>query len=214
MKQKYTASINQLKQVWDGKMSGVLKAGKICAQEMTDPGWAVAVIKSLPQFSLLQLEALRDVGEGKIIPELAGPRSLAEQQVAREWPVEKQLKLITTRIAVAVRRSGAWVKEAKFLYDINDYGTIRRVFDMEAKKVRSYDEQTSYDPKSATGSENGRKNSHRRVDRLIRAGCTKEEAIDIEYLLSRQDEWGDSIWQLIRAQRKASEIAASGTKVA
>jgi hypothetical protein len=222
MNKKYETGIRQFKQAWDGTMNGVKHCGTICAKEMVDSKWAETLIKQFPQFSLVQLEALRDVGNGKIIPELAGPRSLAEQEVAREWPLDRQYKLITTRVCVAVRKQKEWTKVNKFLYEINDYGTIQRVFDIAAKKVRPFEEQcvigerkngsnasidTEVLESRSEQSENGKPDSsvrvpaHKRIENLIRGHCTPEQAKDIAYLVSRNDAWSESIWQQISFQR-------------
>lgn len=46
---------------------------------------------------------------------------------------------------------------------------------------------------------------HRSFDRLIRGSCTEDQAKDISYLLGRNDQWAETIWQAIRSQRLLAE---------
>lgn len=86
------------------------------------------------------LDDLRLVGQHKLIPELIQSQSLAER-LARVLPLSAQLDAITKKVDVAVVSEGQWVRKKKYLREIKDQSTSRRIIDLEAKKLRTFAEQ-------------------------------------------------------------------------
>lgn len=121
----------------------IMNFAKLCALKLeTDQNWVARMLKTIPGMTYAGLEALRDVGEGKYILELLNPRSKGEE-AARGWRSEDQARLIASKLAVAVQKDGKWMKEMRFLHQVDDDETAYRVLDLHEWRVRTFEEQVA-----------------------------------------------------------------------